>query len=283
MCDELSFDYKNNTQLDEDLKTIDNIRGIVSSTLKGNPRQAKRFLNTFITKKELAKMYYGNDIDFQILAKLLVLQKIDTELFRQLNEWNKEFDTENEKFKEVVVAADSNSFKEEIKRWSMPNVIKWIECEPKNLFEYRLDKYFYLTREHLRKKEVSTYDLSESARNIIDKIHHSNEGSIKSIINEMKTLNAEDIKKIFSIILPAFKNNKINYFVINALFSEFSEYRQDIATEIITKSENVPLGDINYLKTMYQVDSSIMNDVLKTLEVNKKIPTNIIKKIRGEE
>lgn len=283
ICDELSFDYKDDTQFDDDLKTIDNIRGIVSSTLKGNPRQAKRFLNTFITKKELARMYYGDDIDFLILAKLLVLQKIDTELFRQLNEWNKDYDTENEKFKEVVLAVDSNSFKEEIKRWSTPNVVKWIECEPKNLFEYRLDKYFYLTREHLRIKEVSSYDLSESARNIIDKINHSNEGSIKSIVNEMKELKAEDIKKVFSIILPAFKNNKIDYFVISALFSEFNEYRQDIAVVIISRNEKIPLGVINYLRIMYLADQTIVDDLLKTLEAKKRITADIAKKIRGEK
>lgn len=283
ICDESSFDYNDNTQFYNDLKTIDNIRGIVSSTLKGNPRQAKRFLNTFITKKELAKMYYGDDIDSRILAKLLVLQKIDTELFRQLNEWNKEYDTENEKFKEVVFAAESNDFKEEIKRWSTPNVVKWIECEPKNLFEFRLDKYFYLTREHLRKKEVSAYDLSENARTIIDKINHSNEGSIKLIINEMKTLSAEDIKKVFSIILPAFKNGKIDYFVINALFSEFKEYRQDIVAEIISKNEKIPLSGINYLKIMYSVDSKVVGDLLKTLEAKKRISTEITKKIRGEK
>ena len=38
---------------------IDSIREIISSTLKGNPRQTKRFLNTFITKKKffLAKVF----------------------------------------------------------------------------------------------------------------------------------------------------------------------------------------------------------------------------------
>ena len=66
-------------------KIIDEIREIVASTLKGNPRQAKRFLNTFITKRQLAKIYYGDEIDISILAKLLVLQKLDNDLFIQLN------------------------------------------------------------------------------------------------------------------------------------------------------------------------------------------------------
>ena len=89
------------TAFNETAKIIDEIREIVASTLKGNPRQAKRFLNTFITKRQLAKIYYGDEIDISILAKLLVLQKLDNDLFIQLNEWNKEFDTENKEFKEI--------------------------------------------------------------------------------------------------------------------------------------------------------------------------------------
>ena len=45
---------------------IDEIRAIVATTLKGKPRRTKRFLNTFITKRQLAKIYYGDEIDISI-------------------------------------------------------------------------------------------------------------------------------------------------------------------------------------------------------------------------
>ena len=81
---------------------IDGIKEIISGNLKGNPRQAKRFLNTFITKRKLAFLYYKKDeINPKILAKLLVLQKIDKNLFIELNEWNKHFTTINEEFKSM--------------------------------------------------------------------------------------------------------------------------------------------------------------------------------------
>ena len=100
LINELKLSWRNGDKSDfnEMAKIIDEIREIVASTLKGNPRQAKRFLNTFITKSKLAKIYYGDEIDISILAKLLVLQKLDNDLFIQLNEWYKEFDTENNKF-----------------------------------------------------------------------------------------------------------------------------------------------------------------------------------------
>ena len=81
---------------------IDGIKEIISGNLKGNPRQAKRFLNTFITKRKLAFLYYKEDeINPKVLAKLLVLQKIDKNLFIELNEWNKHFTTINEEFKSM--------------------------------------------------------------------------------------------------------------------------------------------------------------------------------------
>ena len=43
-------------ECDEVAKVILQIRSIVAHTLKGNPRQAKRFLNTFITKRQLSKL-----------------------------------------------------------------------------------------------------------------------------------------------------------------------------------------------------------------------------------
>jgi predicted KAP-like P-loop ATPase len=283
ICRELNFNYEENTQLSDDFSVIDNIRNIVSTTLKGNPRQAKRFLNTFITKRELAKMYYGDEIEPRILAKLLVLQKIDSELFRELNEWNKDYQTENEEFKKVVENVGTPEFKNNYKRWSTPNVVKWIECEPKDLYKQRLDKYFYLTREHLRTNGTGTDNASEKAKDFIDRISVSNEGTIKNIVSEMKSLNADDIKSIFSVILSAFKKGNIDYFVISALFSEFDDYRQEIATVIISKDEKLGMGDINYMQTMYLKDNNVIDDVLKTLQQKNKITVELAKRIRGEK
>ena len=120
-------------------KIIDEIREIVASTLKGNPRQAKRFLNTFITKRQLAKIYYGDEIDISILAKLLVLQKLDNDLFIQLNEWNKEFDTENVKFKEMRMAVAQGTTVEQ-EPWATPQIKKWLDCKPIELEKYPLER-----------------------------------------------------------------------------------------------------------------------------------------------
>ena len=58
-----------------------------------------------MTKRKLAKIYYGDELNMTILAKLLVLQKLDNDLFVQLNEWNKDFDLENVEFKKMRIAS----------------------------------------------------------------------------------------------------------------------------------------------------------------------------------
>ena len=80
---------ENKRKFEETVDVIAGIKAIVAGNLKGNPRQTKRFLNTYITKKKLAELYFGTDegaLDTRVLAKLLVLQKLDNDLFIQLNE-----------------------------------------------------------------------------------------------------------------------------------------------------------------------------------------------------
>lgn len=120
---EITNEFINESEKEAFKKTaeiISGIKGIVSENLKGNPRQAKRFLNTFITKRKLANIYYKNDeINEKILAKLLVLQKLNPDLFIQLNEWNKNFTTKNEEFEKMRISVNNSNCDEieEYKAW----------------------------------------------------------------------------------------------------------------------------------------------------------------------
>ncbi len=77
LIDELNLSWRDGDKsaFNETAKIIDEIREIVASTLKGNPRQAKRFLNTFITKRQLAKIYYGDEIDISIFGEVVSVTK----------------------------------------------------------------------------------------------------------------------------------------------------------------------------------------------------------------
>jgi len=179
LISQLELNFKSDSDRDQyqnNSEVIANIKGIISATLKGNPRQAKRFLNTFMTKRKLADMYFKDGVDVKVLAKMLALQKINPDLFKQLNEWNKEFDIENKKLKDTYVQITTNpsELPNELSQWAVPRMINWLEVEPKELYKIRLDKYFYLSREEL-KNNVFIDGLSDRAKNILEKIGSSSE------------------------------------------------------------------------------------------------------------
>lgn len=280
---QLSF-IPSETKFMEDAIIIDSIRDIVSSTLKGNPRQAKRFLNTFITKKSLAQMYYGDELDMRILAKLLVLQKLDPDLFVQLNEWNRKFTLCNDEFKEMYDSVLSGSGDDtRFSKWAVPEIKKWLECEPKDLYKSRLDKYFYLTREHLNKKEINIQNFSSQARTILEKIGQSSRGNIGKIIDQMKELEPSDLKDVFSVLLPRIEKSRIDYFIIKELFVGFEPYRNSIIDAIGKAKQKIVLSDAVYLGSMLKVDEKKILPVLDKLKGNGVLDIKMYSQIVGKK
>lgn len=245
---------------------IDSIREIISSTLKGNPRQTKRFLNTFVTKKKLAQMYYGEEIDMKILAKLLVLQKLNSELFSQLNEWNKEFVTSNDEYLKMYESVFAGTAGVDYTQWAIPKIIKWLECEPKDLYQYRLDKYFYLTRESLTKAMVDTQKFSEEARKILDDLGSVTEGTVSAIISSMATLVPQDIDNIISSLIPRIETGKLKFFIIKEIFVKFSAYQGKIMEAIGKTKKQIALPDIVQLRAMHVSAPTIVKPVLDGLK-----------------
>ena len=266
----------------EDALIVDSIRSIVSVTLKGNPRQAKRFLNTFVTKKQLSQMYYGDDLDMRVLAKLLVLQKLDPDLFNELNAWNKEFTVCNDKFKNMYDSVMSGKQNVDYTKWAIPEIQKWLDCEPKELYEQRLDKYFYLTRENLAKNIIDQQNFSEEAKRILERIGSASEGTIKGIVSDLKILPPMDIDNVLSVLYQRIENGQLQYFVVKEFFVEFKAYQNKIADSISKSKLQLNLAHSIYLTGMYKENPEIMLhalDILKSAGTLKdKLYNKIIEK-----
>lgn len=266
MIDELGLNWQDGgkTAFKETAKIIDEIREIVASTLKGNPRQAKRFLNTFITKRQLAKIYYGDEIDISILAKLLVLQKLDNDLFIQLNEWNKEFDTENKEFKEIRTKVKEGKVDAQ-NPWNTAQIKKWLECKPVELEKYRLEKYFYLTRENLKRFSIDESGFSKNTKEILERIGRAKSGQMVAIIKDMKKLSAEEIADTFKVVASKIEKGEMKFFVVRDLFLNFDAYKGKIVDAIGKSTVPIKAGDMAALRTMYNSDMENMNTVLENM------------------
>ena len=130
---------------------INEIRPLLGAKFKGSPRQAKRFIDLFFVKKDIAKMLYDDELDTQVLAKLLVLNTIKPNLFRELDKWNKRVSLDNNEFQKMFAYVAngrllrSNSHEE----WRTPEMLMWLECTPREIGKLDLSKYFYILREYL--------------------------------------------------------------------------------------------------------------------------------------
>lgn len=264
------------------LKVVTDIRGIVASTLKGNPRQAKRFLNTFVTKKRLAQKYYDSEeIDAQILAKLLVLYKLDPNLFEQLNNWNKQFDTENKKYREMREGIEIKREDSHYVKWYRAKILNWIKCPPVELEKYPLHKYFYLTRDILHSGTDVNSLISEDARKLLAQLGASNPGTLPKILELIGKLVPNDVDGIMKKVVEKTTEGDLPSFIYSKIFIAFSDYRDEIINALIKGGIKPEVNDIPSWKSMYAVAEDKVNTVLENLQVTGKL-ANLIRGTEGE-
>jgi len=136
---------------------------MITNVLKGNPRQTKRFLNTFILRKKLASVA-NLDIDIFVLIKLMLLEYMNPNLFKKLNELQlnksgviKELNI----LESIYIDKEENSLDESFKEWQTHQVQNWIKIEPR-IGSMDLRNYFWSRKRQNRIHDVK-YPYGESA------------------------------------------------------------------------------------------------------------------------
>lgn len=140
------------SKLTNSVSIIASLAPIITEGLKGNPRQIKRFLNTYSLRDRLVRVAKIADFKMDILAKLMVLEYSSQSLFRQIYEWQSSQKGESKELKELESLASKNSI-EIIKEkysadWGTDKTIKWLNAEPK-LTDIDLRDYYWITRDQL--------------------------------------------------------------------------------------------------------------------------------------
>ncbi|AWI06731.1 KAP family P-loop NTPase fold protein [Clostridium drakei] len=252
-------------------KIISGTSEVISSTLKGNPRQAKRFLNTFLIRKNLAEIYYKADksFDYSILAKLMALEYIDDRLFKELYKWTITKNKAQVDISELKILTDiacnNKDFPEEYRKWSDKKIIKWLKSDPVDVYKKDLSKYFYLTRESLDINVSISDSLSKSELEIFNKIVQGKRATAFSkLIKELKDNSAIKYTKVLDAMIEKFQDeitvlDKIQYVYIN-----YPDYRVEIKDCIkrIKPIDITPVSVIS-LNAMYRVNPSEFEDVIQ--------------------
>ena len=279
-CDNLE-EFKN------DAHTIERIREVVSPSLKGNPRQTKRFLNAFFVRKNLSALYFGNELDIAIIAKLLALEIIDLDLFKEINEWNKDYCGENSQLKKLEMFANAPSDCDDGKliKWLVKRrIIEWLLSEPKELYKQDLSKYFYLSRESLINSESTSAVFTEEERKLLNRIIDCIAGQEESRINELASISAASRARVLEEILNKFRTEGIEIRIIASIFTNYPEYQNEICDIIKTNTSIViNFGSVPHLKRMYKANMDTMSDLLEYLVSRNRMKNDEKRLIEEDE
>lgn len=139
--------------LEDNVSLIAKLSPIISNSLYGNPRQIKRFLNTFMLRKKLATIAKITNFKDHILAKLMILEYAEPTLFEELYNWQISNQGIAEEISKLEKACIDKSLAEiEIdkahKEWDKPKVINWLSSEP-FLANIDLRDYYWISRDKL--------------------------------------------------------------------------------------------------------------------------------------
>lgn len=136
---------------------------LITNSLYGNPRQIKRFLNTYTIRKRLAEVASLQSVEDAVLAKMMILEYSEPKLFKKLFEWQiiqdgmpKEVTKIEELCKEKGIEDVVSEMKDsDFKEWSKPKIIKWFQIEPL-LSGIDLRDYYWIARDKLEDSITAT-------------------------------------------------------------------------------------------------------------------------------
>lgn len=275
-CIEIGYKLQD---FENQLDIFSKVGDIISVTLKGNPRQAKRFLNTFYVRKKLSDIQNLN-LNLAVLAKLMVLEYVDLNLFKQLYKWQFENggiavelnDIEN------AILNGQKIIKPEYSTWEKDVIKRWMFAEPTGLHSYDLRQYFYLARESVKDKTISMLNLGLEERRKINEICKKglDNTTRRRKIQEIKEYAPNKKAEIIQGVISKFSQDHTEYFEVLINIYEFNEEYRDRVVEAlksVKKGELTP-PFISLVQDIHKINPEQI-DELKKYYFEKKVVTQV--------
>lgn len=197
--------------------TIPSLVPLITNSLYGNPRQIKRFLNTYTIRKRLAEVASLQSFDDAVLAKMMILEYSEPRLFKKLFEWQISQDGMPKEITDIEVLCKEKGvddvFSEmkdtDFKEWSKPKIIKWFQIEPL-LSGVDLRDYYWIARDKLENSITATSMIPPAVRTLFNELLPDNMTATvtKSLLSD-KFQAFSDIEKdaFFNLISSNLKRN----------------------------------------------------------------------------
>lgn len=199
-------DASKTERLEQNVSLIAKLSPIISESLYGNPRQIKRFLNTFMLRKKLATIANIKDFRDDILAKLMILEYAEPKLFEILYNWqisNQGIATQLEKLEEICCKKSDVqlTFTDDLKEWNKPKIVNWMSSEPL-LSKIDLRDYYWISRDKLSSMQ-SNLLVPPVVKSLMTKLEPDGMAeklTIKILNEELKVLNGNYQSAFFSLL-----------------------------------------------------------------------------------
>ncbi len=257
----ISLDDK--TELSNLLNISHFMSQMITNVLKGNPRQTKRFLNTFILRRKLAQVA-SLEIDILILIKLMLLEYLNPTLFKKLNELQSRESgiiLELGMLESVFIDGEENKLGEGFKDWQTPQIQNWIRIEPK-IGNVDLRNYFWLVRD----KTESTMSNIHMVSPIIQKLY----SQISSTDKHQRSVGFIELKKLDELV-----KDEVFELLNNELLNNPSKTRSllDTLFDYLEKTDNEKYA-------VYALDS--FKKMSFALIKNERKPIDILKFMKSK-
>ena len=179
--------------LEAEFGLIEQLIGPLASGLKGNPRQIKRYLNTFDMRRRTAERR-GIIIDEAVLAKLVVLEYVRDDRYRELHGWQRHGSGLSEEIARLEAAQEDLSSVQAdttVGAWAAdPWTRDWLAVEPK-LAGVDLTPYFFLSRDRVSDGGASSH-LPPGLQILVADLESETASIREPAIDKVKELLAEE-------------------------------------------------------------------------------------------
>jgi predicted KAP-like P-loop ATPase len=265
-------------KLNDSISLIASLSSIITEGLNGNPRQIKRFLNTFTLRRRLVAVAKLSDFKIDVLAKLMVLEYSEPDLFRRIYNLQS---TQNGEPKEIgeleslVESSNLEALKSKFSEWSSEKIIRWLKVEPK-LSNIDLRDYYWISRDQLS-GSISGSSLVPPHIRILSKslIDHGSGSILAGDISKLFSKTELEREMLFVLLekelLKAPENDKVHKVFIELMAQKMNNSVQSY-TRVLTQIDHdkVPFSLRNELRIAKNKNESVQG-VIDLFRADTKI------------
>ena len=236
------FTELNQETLRETISLSKQLSSVLSTSLKGNPRHCKRFLNAFSMRLKMAS-FKGLTLDKKVLAKIMLIEYFKDSLYKQLSDLQSE---EKGKPKELnfIEKGDWDNV-DRLKIWKDDTwVLNWIKLEPA-LSEINLQPYFYFTRESLQRTHViSSSSLSIEAKSILKDLLSNSDVNLIRAVKKAQYINQYEAQEILKELINQIQTSSDIDSKLFKSFISWGETNEALYPDVIITLKGLPSNKI---------------------------------------